>query len=115
MNPNNDDYGMAYVRPERRAYLRTLDRPWVQGSATSYAAADSMRDTAANKRMLVLTMIRVAGIHGLTRDEIADMGKMNPSTVRPRVAELMARGLIAVSDEVRRTASGRSAEVLVAR
>ncbi len=93
-----------------------LDRPHVQGSATSAAAAAShSASDAATMRARVLAYIRSRGIHGATRLEIQDALGMSGDTVRPRVCELIARGLIETSGEIRRTASGRPSEVLVAR
>jgi hypothetical protein len=82
------------------------------GTATSIAAAESVRGTAATDRQRVLDAIRAADIHGLTRDEVERVTGLTGNSVRPRVAELLAAGTIEEAGEIRRTASGRAAKVL---
>jgi len=91
-----------------------MDTTYVSGSNTSKAAADSMRQGSAVQRLRVLQAIRDAGIHGKTREELEHTTGLTGNAIRPRCAELIERGLIAPSDEIRKTASGRHAEVLVA-
>jgi transcription initiation factor IIE alpha subunit len=82
--------------------------PSVNGSATSAAAADSLRPAALNamqRRVYEFICRRPS-----TDEEIADELSMNPSTVRPRRGELARRGLI-VEAGTRRTASGRMATI----
>lgn len=88
-----------------------LDRPFVRDSATSRQAAQLIDANTA--RMRVLVALR-ANPEGLTRQELETELGMDGNTVRPRVAELMARRLIRPSGEIRRTASGRASEVLEA-
>jgi hypothetical protein len=88
-----------------------LDRPFVQGSRTSMAA--SCLTDSATGRARVLDLLRAYPL-GLTRQEIEQGLSMSGDTVRPRVAELLARNLIRPSGEIRRTVTGRAAEVLEA-
>jgi hypothetical protein len=92
-----------------------LDRPFVQGSRTSLAASCAAKDLAVDGRAKVFAAIHNAGIHGLTRQEIEVVTFMDGNTVRPRVAELLARDLIKASDEVRRSPTGRPCEVLISK
>jgi hypothetical protein len=82
------------------------------GTATSIAAAESKRGSAATDRQRVLDAIRAAGIHGLTREQIEVATALTGNTVRPRVAELIAAGTIEEAGELRRTTTGRAARVL---
>jgi predicted ArsR family transcriptional regulator len=83
--------------------------PSVRGSSTSAAAADSLAPQTLNRlHRLVLEFIRDHG--PATDEEIAAGLAMNPSTARPRRIELVRRGLV-VRGGVRKTASGRNADV----
>lgn len=84
------------------------------GTATSIAAAASVQSAAATMRETVLQAIRAASFAGLTREEIERQTGLAGNSVRPRVSELLAAGAITPSGEIRRTASNRPAEVLVA-
>lgn len=97
-------YGLGHLPP----------LPYVAGSETSKAAAESMRKCAAFQRGQVYDAICDAGVHGLTREEIEAETGLPGNSVRPRVVELIEGGMIKSADEKRRTASGRRAEVLVA-
>lgn len=79
------------------------------GSETSRDAAASIRRhlPALESRVLVF----IAGRDGTTNDEIELALGMNGSTVRPRVVELRARGLVEDSGVRRPTRSGRPAIV----
>ena len=88
-----------------------VDRPFVQGSRTSLAAS-CVADSATG-RARVLDLLRAYPL-GLTRQEIEQGLGLSGDSVRPRVAELMARNLIRPSGEIRRTVTGRAAEVLEA-
>lgn len=89
------------------------DCPHAAGSQTSLAAAQRMRYSARDLRALVFAAVHRAGIHGLTRQEIEAETGLAGNTVRPRVLELIHRGLVTTSDEVRPSTSHRSCEVLV--
>jgi hypothetical protein len=95
-----------------------IDAPSAPGSTTSRQAAVAIVDHAAAQRELVMQHIRAAGVHGLTRKEIEAATGLSGDSVRPRCWELLGNGghpvRLAISDEVRRTASGRPCEVLLA-
>ncbi len=83
-------------------------------SPTSQAAAARVADeTAATQNRKVLRALWLAGINGCTREELQTTCEMSGDATRPRVKGLMARGLVEVSDEIRKTVSGCSAQVLV--
>lgn len=84
------------------------------GTTTSIAAATSVQGSAATMRQTILGAIRAASFAGLTREEIELKTGLPGNTVRARCIELLATNCIAPSGEIRRTASGRPAEVLVA-
>lgn len=80
----------------------------------SKAAADRVtEESAATQGRRVLRAPWLSGHDGLTREEIHTICEMSGDATRPRVKGLMARGLVEVSDEIRKTASGRDAEVIV--
>ena len=82
--------------------------------ATSQAAASRVADeSSATQNRQILRALWQSGINGCTRDELQTQCEMSGDSVRPRCKGLMARGLMEVSDEIRQTAKGRSAEVLV--
>lgn len=88
--------------------IYTTDRP------TSVAAASRMADeAAATQNRRILRALWLSGINGCTREELQTNCEMSGDATRPRVKGLMARGLVEVSDEIRKTASGRNAEVIV--
>lgn len=84
------------------------------GTPTSFAAGAMIQGSAATMRETILQAIRAASFAGLTREEIERQTGLQGNTVRPRVSELLAAGAITPSGEIRRTASNRPAEVLVA-
>ncbi len=88
-----------------------IQAPHVTGSATSEAAAEAIRPSAANLREVVQRAIISAGLRGLTDEEgIATTG-LNPSTYRPRRIDLQRVGALVDLGERRATASGRAAVV----
>lgn len=93
--------------------MRTLfdDPPAQQHSATSVAAADGIKPTAARLREMVYDAIKDAGTHGLTDEQIQDALNMGGSTERPRRRELEQAGRIRDSGKTRLTKSGRKAAV----
>jgi hypothetical protein len=72
-----------------------------------------MSGAAATLRQRVLNHLRKCGSHGATREEMEDALSMKGNTLRPRCAELEARGLIQAAWFTRPTKSNRQAEVLV--
>lgn len=86
--------------------------PPSNGTATSDAAAESMRAHTARLRMLVLSAIAGAGSNGLTSDEAEQLLSMSHQTVSARFNELMRMGEIEAIGR-RKTRSGRTACVWV--
>lgn len=90
-----------------------MPEPAHNHTATSQAAAESVKGSAALLRERIAVAVKYAGHAGLTRDEITDKTGISPNTVRPRVVELLAQGRIARAAFTRPTRSGRQAEVLI--
>jgi hypothetical protein len=83
--------------------------PAQQHSRTSMQAADSLDAKALNAlQRKVLAWLAENG--PATDEEMQEGLEMNPSTQRPRRIELARRGLV-VTCGVRKTASGRNADV----
>ena len=89
--------------------------PYVPGSATSKAAAESMQPKAGTLRWKVWKWIHWCATNGATDDECQKMLHMDPSTQRPRRIELEKVGLVIKTDRTRPTRSGRHAAVYVAK
>jgi predicted transcriptional regulator len=87
--------------------------PYVKGSATSEAAAESMEGKSPGLRERVFRVVQGAGSYGMTADEIEEFSFISGNTVRPRLVELRRAGRIQHSG-VRQTRSGRRAYVWVA-
>lgn len=83
--------------------------PFVAESATSKAAAEEAKPSAATLRGRVREFLRTNG--PATDEQIQDALGMNPSTQRPRRIELVTAGFVRDSGKTRKTASGRSATV----
>lgn len=95
--------------------------PYVEGSATSKAAAKLAATTSGEDRARVLEALVRAGDYGCTRNELAEVvrnkkGKLIPeNTIRPRVCELVEGGWAREDEErTRLTPARRNAAVLVA-
>lgn len=85
--------------------------PAQQHSVTSMQAADSLDATRLNAlHRQVLAFLRQRGDLGATDEEMQIGIPMAPSTQRPRRVELARRGLV-VEAGVRKTSSGRNANV----
>lgn len=85
------------------------------GTPTSKAAATAIRPSADTLRAQVLEYVRLCGENGATREEVEIGLEMSGSTVRPRVVELMNRGLLRERENATRgTESGRQARILLA-
>ncbi len=85
--------------------------PFARGSATSKAAAESMRGKAAAIRRDVLALVVAAGEPGITCDEAeAKLGGSHQS-ISPRFTELVASGEIVRTTDKRPTRSGHKAFV----
>ncbi|NDC96009.1 hypothetical protein EB077_11945 [bacterium] len=84
--------------------------PAVGGSRTSVEAADSLDGDTLNAMQRRVLALLQATPGGLTDEEMQTRLGMNPSTQRPRRIELARRGLV-VTCGVRKTSSGRNADV----
>lgn len=83
------------------------------GSPTSIAAALDNAGRAGTQRRRVMAHILEQGTRGATREEIALALGLSDNAVRPRIVELMERGLLR-SYGTRKTRLGCQAEVLFA-
>jgi len=90
-----------------------LGQPPAQPVATSIAAADAIKPCADTLRARVLEYIRLQGKTGATDDEIQVALNMGGSTQRPRRVELFQQGKICMAPMMRRTRTGRQANVWV--
>lgn len=88
--------------------------PFAEGSETSEEAAQSMEKEAPQLRTRVLRYIMDCGERGATCWEVETALRMQHQTASPRIWELKGRRLVVGTKERRKTASGRSAQVLVA-
>lgn len=105
------DEGIAFLFDDKPA---DPTPPSVKGSATSKAAADQIKPSAAGLRAKVLQYLEDQSLKGATDDEIQVALDMNPSTQRPRRIELVEAGAVKDSGSRRQTRSGRNAAVWVA-
>jgi hypothetical protein len=88
--------------------------PYVRGSDTSRAAADSMAPHVAGLEVVVLNFVRVPGSYGATCDELEQGLHLAHQTASARLKGLQDKGLIRDSGVRRKTRSGRAARVYVA-
>ncbi len=89
--------------------------PYVRGSDTSRAAAESMVENRLNElQRHVLAFLRSRGARGASDEEMQEALGMAASTQRPRRVELMRKGLVVASGTTSMTRSGRQAEVWLA-
>lgn len=88
--------------------------PYVKGSETSQAAAESMKEAAPAIRVRVYQYLLTRGEQGAIDEEViaALGGKAN--SIRPRRGDLVDMGAVRKSGRTRPTISGRSAVVWVA-
>jgi DNA-binding Lrp family transcriptional regulator len=87
--------------------------PYVKGSDTSRAAAESMVPHVSAIEASVLAFVKRAGRMGTTCDEIEDRMKLAHQTASARIKGLADKGLIRDSGARRKTRSGRAARVYV--
>jgi hypothetical protein len=87
--------------------------PFAKRSETSEAAAVAIEPRRGTLQWKVHRFVRSRGHQGATRQEIADLLGIAENTVRPRITELIALGLVRKTDRTRETRAGRSAEILV--
>lgn len=85
--------------------------PYQRTSRTSKAAATSIEPVAGTVRAVVLAYIRGRGEYGATCEEIECGAQLKHQTASARVRELAQAGLIADSNTMRTTSSGRFAVV----
>jgi hypothetical protein len=83
-------------------------QPGFKARGTSEAAAEHMKTEAPTLREACLIAIQHAR-YPLTADEVAGVLNKSVLSIRPRVAELAAKGLIVDSGTRRENASGRDA------
>jgi len=88
---------------------RTL--PHVKGSDTSRAAAESMAAREPTDREQVFAYIQAQGARGATDDEIEVALGLSHQSASPRRRGLQKDGAIYLTDDRRKTRSGRSAGV----
>lgn len=98
--------------------LSFLDPPH-NGRDTSKAAAEKVFRKTWYYREKIHAFLIQCGAKGATRFEIEralspTLGLKNNS-ICPRVLELIQRGMVVEADEMRRTASGCNAHILIAR
>lgn len=102
----------AKAHPDQ-AVLSLLEPPSVASSATSVAAARSMRKSSPHYRVMVLGFIAGKGTAGATSDEVQAGLKLSHQNGSARVSELARHGFIVDSGVKRPTRSGRKAVVYV--
>jgi hypothetical protein len=85
------------------------------GTDTSIAAAQDIEPHLDRLCAVVYEAIKSRGMDGATREELESLTDLPGNTVRPRCKRLLFLGLVTPCPhgQVRRTASGRAAEVLV--
>ena len=106
-------YEPAATTPLTRARRAGTSTPH-SGSATSRAAAESIRPEAGTLSAAVFAFIVGAGKRGATDGEIQRALHLAGDTERPRRRALQQRGLIIDSGHRRKTPSGREAVVWTA-
>lgn len=96
------------------------DRPYPagpgfqRGSATSRAAAESVKPTLGPVKAKIVAFLRERGSHGATYDEIMAGCWLGSPTVCGRMVELVNDRRVRKSRRTRPTASGRQAHVYLA-
>ena len=94
-------------------FLGAETLPYIRDSATSRAAAESAKPSAALMRRKVRDAI-CAAKDGLTDEEVCALTGIAPNTARPRRIELVTACVVRDSGKTRPTKSGRQATVWVA-
>jgi len=88
--------------------------PAQRHSPTSVEAAEAIRPRLHALQAVVLTYLKRCGSHGATDDEIQVALRMDGNVQRPRRVELVALGLVRITERTRKTRRGRAAGVWVA-
>lgn len=103
---------LARLKQAEIGLFAPLDaEPPHNGTTTSAIAARAIAPEVARLELAVLRGIAALG-GDATRDQLERELKMPGNTVRPRVATLISRGLVARTEQTRPTPSGRAAEVV---
>lgn len=100
--------GTLFPTPEPTAFDDS-DLPYVRGSETSKAAAESYPNVGTCRRMVYDAI--AASKDGLTDQQIQRVLMMDPSTERPRRVELVQRKMVRDSGRKIETSSGSKAVV----
>lgn len=90
-----------------------LTAPYVKGSDTSKAAAESIEGDLARLESIVLQEIARRGDNGATDDEIEKATELAHQTASARRRGLVQKGLVVATRKRRATRSGRKATVWV--
>lgn len=102
----------AYVAPKKTVLKTVTGRaPYVKGSATSKAAAESVEPTLSDTEHKVLGVFVERHFVGATDDEIEVELNMRHQTASARRRGLEEKGLVMKTDDTRLTRSGRKARV----
>lgn len=88
--------------------------PPSNGTDTSNAAAEDIAPKTPNMREKVFALIKDAGDHGITCDEVEIVTGLKHQTASARLYELRKAGRVVDSGERRKTSSGSTARVYVA-
>jgi hypothetical protein len=112
LRPVEDEAEPVVLPDPDRNTIGKHQRPGA-ASSTQINAALLVYPLTGTKRRIVLDMIRMAGEHGATDDEMQLELGMNPSTQRPRRVELVDDGWVEDSGRSRPTRSGVAAVVWV--
>lgn len=111
--------GRVTFAPDHIAGMRKMVLPDMRGQPpavnvpTSIAAADAIKTCSDTLRKRVLDYIKAQGKTGATDDEIQVALNMGGSTQRPRRVELFQQGKICMAPMMRKTRTGRMANVWV--
>ena len=82
---------------------------------TSRQAAESIHPHLTEIQKQVLHLIELAGINGLTDEELSEMFGTSGSTARTRRAELYKQGLVVEAGKKRMLRSGQQGRVWIAK
>jgi hypothetical protein len=89
--------------------------PPANRSATSRSAAAAIRPHSAGQLERILALLRQLGPTGATNEEISSQRGLRLASVAARRSESVNAALAKETTRTRRTSSGRSAAVIVAR
>lgn len=104
-------YGNA-DEPAHFARCRGFKAPYVKGSDTSQAAAESVEDTAVSLCTLILKYIKYSA-DGMTCSDVEEQLLLRHQTASARLWDLRRRGHIVDSGKRRPSSSGRASTVWV--